>query len=59
MIAFVLFSESILINDFLLGFLIVKESLKIYIYIIVSTKILCSKTVFNIDNNQNCFLILL
>ncbi len=43
------------INAALLNFLFICESWKIK-YITVSTKILCSTTVFNIDNNQKCFL---
>ncbi len=39
----------------LLNFLFICESWKIKC-ITVSTKILCSTTVFNIDNNQKCFL---
>ncbi len=41
-----------LINADLLNFLFICESWKIT----VSTKILCSTTVFSIDNNQKCFL---
>ncbi len=43
------------INAVLLNFLFICESWKIKC-ITVSTKILCSTTVFNIDNNQKCFL---
>ncbi len=43
------------INADLLNFLLICESWKIKC-ITVSTKILCSTTVFNIDNNQKCFL---
>ncbi len=43
------------INAVLLNFIFICESWKIK-YITVSTKILCSTTVFNIDNNQKCFL---
>ncbi len=42
-------------NNVLLNFLFIKESWKIQC-ITVSTKILGSTTVFNIDNNQKCFL---
>uniref|UniRef100_A0A8C2JPP2 Uncharacterized protein n=1 Tax=Cyprinus carpio TaxID=7962 RepID=A0A8C2JPP2_CYPCA len=43
------------IHVVLLNFLFIKKSRKIKC-ITVSTKILCSTTVFNIDNNQKCFL---
>ncbi len=43
------------INADLLNFLLIIESWKIKC-ITVSTKILCSTTVFNIDNNQKCFI---
>ncbi len=43
------------INAVLLNFLFICESWKIKC-ITVSTKISCSTTVFNIDNNQKCFL---
>ncbi len=39
----------------ILNFLFIKESWNI-IHITISTKILCSTTVFNIDNNQKCVL---
>ncbi len=37
-------------------FLFICESWKIQCISLVSSKILCSTTVFNIDNNQKCFL---
>ncbi len=43
------------INAVLLNFLFICESWKKKC-ITVSTKILCSTTIFNIDNNQKCFL---
>ncbi len=43
------------INAVLLNFLFCESSVKIKC-IMVSTKILCSTTVFNIDNNYKCFL---
>ncbi len=43
------------INAVFLNFLFICESWKIKC-ITVSAKILCSTTVFNIDNNQKCFL---